>query len=93
MKEVDIGFLRPATITQVIAEVVGIGILRPSTIPLVITEYILVVMLVEVDIGHNRSDTLTLEIWEQDFMLKVEVDIGIRPYTLPPITPVTMVYC
>ena len=56
----DIGLLRPATIPQVITEVVDIGILIPATITQVITED----MLVEVDLGHNRPDTLLLEIGE-----------------------------
>ena len=36
-KFMDIGILRPATIPQVIVEVVDMGLLRPSTLPLVIT--------------------------------------------------------
>ena len=52
MEEVDIGLLRPDTITQLIAEVMIIGLLSPANLPLVILEDIIVVMLVEVDIGH-----------------------------------------
>ena len=39
-----------------------IGQLIPYTLPLVIAEVIIVVMLVEVNIGHKRPDTLTLSI-------------------------------
>ena len=63
MKEVDIGILRPATINQVISEVTGIGILRPTTLTLLIAEDIIVVMLVEVDLGQKIPATLTLEIF------------------------------
>ena len=61
--------------------------LRLATLPLVIAER----MLVEVYLGHNRTDTLPLEIGELELMLKGEVDIGLRPTTLPPITNVTVV--
>ena len=77
----------------VTVEVMGIGILRPSTITLVTAEDIILVMLVEVDLGHKRPSTLPLEIVEQYLMLKGEADIGIRTATLPPINQVTVVYC
>ena len=63
-----------------------ISILILATIPLVIMENIILVMLVEVDIGHNIPYTLPLAIGEQSLMLKGEVDIGLRPDTLTPIT-------
>ena len=78
----EIGLLRLAKFTQVITEVVEIGILRPATLHLVITED----MLVDVDLGIKIPHTLPI-------MLKREVDIGIRPVTLPTITKVTVVYC
>ena len=77
----------------VTVEVVGIGILRPSTITLVTAVDIILVMLVEVDIGHKIPSTLPLAIVEQYLMLNGEADIGIRTATLPPITQVTVVYC
>ena len=68
-----------------------IGILIPATLTQVIAENILVLMMVEVDIVQNNPATLPLAIREQEFMLKVEVDIGLRQDTLSPITQVTMV--
>ena len=61
MKDVGIGLLRPATIPQVTAEVVGIGLLIPDAHHLVITDDIIVVMLIEVDPGHKILATLTIE--------------------------------
>ena len=52
-----------------------------------------VVTVVEVDIGLKRLATIPLEIMEQELMFPVEVDIGLRPATLPPITKVTVVDC
>ena len=49
--------------------------------------------MIEVDLGHKRPDTLPLEIGEQELMLKGEVDIGIRPATITPITKVKVIYC
>ena len=89
MKDVDIGILIPATLHQIITEVVDIGLFRPSTITLLIVEDIIIVMLVEVDIFHKRPETTPLEIGEQELMLKGEVGIGLRPATLPLITYVT----
>ena len=74
-------------------EDVYIGILRPFTIALIISEVIIVVMLVEVDIGHNIPATLPIAIGEHGLMLKVGVDIGLRPATLVTITHVTVVDC
>ena len=50
-------------------------------------------MLVEVDLCHNRPAIPHLAIGEHKLMLKGEVDIGIRPATIPPITNVNVVYC
>ena len=48
-------------------------------------------MMTDRDIGLKRPVTLPLKIWEKLFMMIVEVDIGPRPSTIPPITQVTMV--
>ena len=73
VKIVDISLLRPATLTQLIAEVMDIGQVLPATLTLIIAEDVLIY----VDIFHNRSSPLTISIREQDFMLKEEVDIGL----------------
>ena len=86
-KDTEICLLRPATITEVNAEVVDIILLRSATLPIVITED----MLVEADLGHKRPSTLHLEIREHEFMLKGEVDIGLRPSTINPATKLTVV--
>ena len=39
-------------------------------------------MLIEVNPGHKRPDTLPLEIGEQGLMLKVEEDVGLIPDTI-----------
>ena len=39
-----------------------IGILIPANIPLVISENMIVVMLLEMDLGHKRLDTVPLKI-------------------------------
>ena len=62
IKNVDIGILIPATLSQVIMNVLYIGILRPSTLPIVITKDVMVVMLVEVDICQKIPATLSLSI-------------------------------
>ena len=73
VKIVDINLLRPATLTQLIAEVMDIGQVLPATLTLIIAED----LLIYVDIFHNRSSPLPISIREQDFMLKEEVDIGL----------------
>ena len=65
MKYLDIGLLRPATLPQVITEVVYIGILIPATLPLVILEDMIVVMLLEMDLGNKRPATVPIKIGEQ----------------------------
>ena len=89
----DSGLLRPATLPQVIVEVMDIGILRPSTLSLVILGGVILVMLVEVDIGQTRPDTLLVAIREKELMLKGKLDIGLSPATIPTITHMTVVYC
>ena len=60
MKDIDMGILIPVTLPQIIAEVADIDILIPSTIYLVITEDIIVVMLLEVDLGYKIPATIPL---------------------------------
>ena len=83
----EIGLLRPSTLPQVTPKVVHIGLLKPATLPLVIAEGILV----EVDLGHKRPATLLLIIGEQEVMFQGEVNISLRPATIPPITKVNVV--
>ena len=45
------------------------------------------------DLGLKRSATFPLAIWDKLLVVMVEVDIGLIPATLPPITQVIMVYC
>ena len=87
-KYVDIGLLRPATLPQVISEVMDISLLRPSTLPLIIAEDVLV----EVDLRHKRQANLPLTIGEQSLILKGYVDIGLRPAIIPLITKATIIY-
>ena len=56
-----IGLTRPAALPQVIAEVVDVGQVGPDTLPLLIAED----LLIEVDLGHKRTATIPLEIWEK----------------------------
>ena len=50
-------------------------------------------MLVDMDIGHKIPATLSLEIGEQEFMLKGDVTIGLITATITPITKVAVVDC
>ena len=88
-KVVEIGILIPATLPKLIDEVVDLVQVLPSTIPIVILED----MLIEVDLGHKIPATITIAIMEQELTLKVEVDIGIKPATITPITKVKVVDC
>ena len=65
----------------------------PANVPLIITKDIILVILVDVCLSHKRPATLIFEIWEHDLMSKLDVDIGLRPATLPPIIQVTIVDC
>ena len=65
MKYLDIGLLRPSTLPKVITEVVDIGILRLYTLPLVISEDMILVLLLETYLGHNRSATFPLKTGEK----------------------------
>ena len=60
IKDEDIGILIPATLTQLILEVVDIGPLRPAILTLVIAEDIIEVMLVEVDLFDKIPYTIPL---------------------------------
>ena len=93
MKDADIGLLRPATIPQLTAEVVDIDILILSYLPFVSADDIILVTVVEVDIGHKRPANLYLSIREHALVLKGEVDIGIKPYNLTPIIKASVVDC
>ena len=96
IKDVRICLLIPSNIPLVIVEVmkdIDIGLLIPSTLPPVITEVIKVVMLIEVDLGHNLPDKIPLPIVKHELMLKGELDIGLIPYTIPTITQVTVADC
>ena len=87
-KDVGIGLLRPATLHQVITEVVDRGLLRPGTLPIIIVED----MLTEIDLGYKRPTNILIAVGEQELMLKLQVDTGLIPATIPHITIVTMVY-
>ena len=58
VKVVDRVLLRPATLTQVIVEVVDIGQVWPANINLLLNED----MLIKLDIGHKIPDNMNLEI-------------------------------
>ena len=70
---------------------VDIGLLRSATIHVVILEVIIVVILVEVNLGHKRPATIPLTIVYQYIVLKGEVYICLRPVTINHITQVTVV--
>ena len=60
-------------------EYVYIFISIPDTPPLEITEFIIVVMMVELDLGLKRLDTIPLEIMEFIILVKMlEVDPGLK---------------
>ena len=52
-----------------------------------------VMTMVEVYIGLKRTGNVLLEIFEQELMLTGEVDKGLRPVNILPITQVSGVYC
>ena len=101
MEDVEIYLLRPATLPFAIAEFIIVvkmlemylGRKGPATIYLSIVEFIILVLVVEVELGLKIPATLPLAIVEQELMFTVEVDIGLIPATLPPITQVDLVYC
>ena len=73
---------------------VDIVLKRPDTLTLTIVEFIKVVIkvvaMVEVERGLKIPDIIPLKIVYQEFMLTVEVDIGLRQSTLPTITKVAI---
>ena len=50
-------------------------------------------MMIDVYLGLKITATFPLVIWDRLLVVMVDVDIGPRPATLPPITQVTMAYC
>ena len=50
-------------------------------------------IMTDVNLGLKIRATFALEIREKMLVVMIEVDIGPRPATLPPITQVTMSYC
>ena len=85
----DVGLKIPATLPQVIAEVVDVGQVWPDTLNIIIADDVLI----EVDIGHKRLATIPLAIMEQEFLLKGEVDIGLISATISPLTKANVVDC
>ena len=100
MEYVDIGLLRPSTITLAITEVIisvtmvelYLSHKRSATIYLPIVEFIILVLIVEVELGLNIPATLPLGIVEQDLMLTEEMDICLRPVILPCASQEVVVY-
>ena len=60
---------------------------------MVTNKVIIVAMMEEGDLGLNIPETLSLRISEKVLMVMGEVDIGLRPCTLPPIIQVLLVDC
>ena len=94
MEDVYIGLFRPSTIPPEITEFiivvtildVDIVLKRPATVSLVMVKFISLVLMVEVSIGLKRPSTIPLSIVDQELILTGEVDIGLTPATIPPIT-------
>ena len=72
---------------------VDLGLKIPATIYLAIVEFIILVFMVDVELGINIQYNIPLAIVDQDLMLMVEVDIGTRTAIITPITQVAVVYC
>ena len=51
------------------------------------------VMIEDMDLGLKRPETIILKIVDKVLIVMVEVDIGLRPATLPHITQVNVLYC
>ena len=100
MEDMDICLLIPANLPLSIVEFiivltmveVDLGIKRPANISLTTVEFIILLLAVEVGIGLNIPATLPVRIVDQESMLTGEVDIGLRPSTLSPITQMAVVY-
>ena len=66
-----------------VVEDVYIGLLRPATLPLAIVEFIILVLMLKVELCLKRPAIFPLIIVEQQLMLTREVNIGLRPATVP----------
>ena len=101
VEDVEIGLSRADIIPLAIADFIIVmimvyiylGLKKPDTITLAIVEFIILVLTVELELGLNIPATLPLVIMEQELMLTGEVDIGLIPATLPPITQFALVDC
>ena len=101
MEDVAIGILRPVTLPIITSEFITVvnmvdadlGLKRPATIFIAIAELIILVLMVYVELGIKKPATLTLEIVEQDMMLMGDLNIDLRPETIPPITQAVMSDC
>ena len=72
---------------------VDIFLKLPENIYRAIMEFIILLLVVEVELGLKRPATITIAIVEQELMIPGEVYIGLRPTTINPTTQVAMVYC
>ena len=101
MENVDIILLRPDNLSPEIAEFiivvtmveVDIGLKITATLSIVVAEFIILVLMLEEELCVKRLATLTFAIVKKKLMLTGEVDMGIRPATLSPITQVDLIYC
>ena len=68
---------------------------RPNPLPLSSVDFIVVVIkvvtMLQVDRGINRPSTIPISIMEEEFMLMVEVNKGLRKAILPPKIQVVLV--
>ena len=60
-----------------------LGHKRIATISLAIVDFIILLLMVELELGLKRPVTLPLTIVDQELMLKRDMDIGLRTATLP----------
>ena len=101
MEDVAIGILRPVTIPIITSEFITVVTMVdvdvclniPATLSLVIVEFIILVFMVKVELGIKRPANFPLAIADKELMLTGEVDIGLVPATLPPMTHVDVVDC
>ena len=59
-----------------------LGHKRIATISLAIVDFIILLLMVELELGLKRPVTLPLTIVDQELMMKGEVDIGLIPDTI-----------
>ena len=91
MEDVDIGRLMQTTIHLTTAEVIIIVTMLevdlcnkiPVTCSLAIVEFTILVLMIELELGLNRKATLPIAIFEQYFILKGDVYLGLRTASLP----------